>query len=282
MGVLDVQSTQPNAFIEEDATVLQTMADQLAIAIDNARQYEELKRTQVQVGSLSALVWMGMASNAWRHTIDKNAQTISEQASLLSKDLAAILSPDKNPHLVERLTMIQRLATQIKEKPITPPLSTEEGVTSVPVNGLIRERVKQLWENEPYKSIDVQTDLSLDDMKTVRASSEWLRRALDILIDNAVTAMAGCPRRKITIQTDQENDKAIILVNDSGKGIPADTRPHLFIERIQKPEGSKGLGMGLLMAQAIVQTYGGDIAVQPPGLVGATFCIKLPIEVEKA
>ena len=82
------------------------MADQLAIAIDNARQYEELKRTQVQVGSLSALVWMGMASNAWRHTIDKNAQTISEQASLLSKDLAAILSPDKNPHLVKRLTMI--------------------------------------------------------------------------------------------------------------------------------------------------------------------------------
>ena len=117
-------------------------------------------------------------------------------------------------------------------------------MTSVPVNGLIRERVKQLWENEPYKSIDVQTDLSLDDMKTVRASSEWLRRALDILIDNAVTAMAGCPRRKITIQTDQENDKAMIFVSDTGKGIPADNRPHLFIEKIEKPEGSKGLGIG--------------------------------------
>ena len=42
IGALDVQSKEPNAFEEEDVIVLQTMADQLAVAIENARLIEEL------------------------------------------------------------------------------------------------------------------------------------------------------------------------------------------------------------------------------------------------
>jgi GAF domain-containing protein/HAMP domain-containing protein len=42
IGALDVQSKEPNAFDEDDVIVLQTMADQLAVAIDNARLIEEL------------------------------------------------------------------------------------------------------------------------------------------------------------------------------------------------------------------------------------------------
>lgn len=52
IGVLDVQSTEPQAFIQEDIEVLQTMADQLALAIQSARLFEENRRTVERLETL--------------------------------------------------------------------------------------------------------------------------------------------------------------------------------------------------------------------------------------
>ncbi|MCX7681603.1 MAG: GAF domain-containing protein, partial [Anaerolineae bacterium] len=61
IGVLDVQSTQEAAFSEDDIVVLQTLADQLAVAIDNARLVE---RTESQLRELS-LLYGEYAASAW-------------------------------------------------------------------------------------------------------------------------------------------------------------------------------------------------------------------------
>jgi DNA-binding LacI/PurR family transcriptional regulator/GAF domain-containing protein len=281
VGVIEVEHPEFAAFDRNDLAALEALAKQAAIAIRNARQYEELKRIQGLVGSRTALAWMGMASNTWRHTIDKHAQTIKEQVDLLFKDLIELILPDKNPRPYERMSMIQRLAQQIKEKEITPPLSTEEGVISVHVNQLIRERVKQLWENEPYKSIVYQPKLSLDDRRTVRASPQWFRRALDYLIDNAVNSMTESPRREITIETCEEMNHILIRIRDTGKGIPEDILKLLFSAQIKKPKESKGLGMGLLMVQAIIQTFGGEIRVETTKTTsptGTTMLIQFQLE----
>ncbi|HDQ70613.1 MAG TPA: GAF domain-containing protein, partial [Chloroflexi bacterium] len=61
IGVLDVQSTEAAAFSDEDIAVLQTMADQLAVAIDNARLLEEsqnaLRELQTLYGQLTREAW---------------------------------------------------------------------------------------------------------------------------------------------------------------------------------------------------------------------------------
>jgi C4-dicarboxylate-specific signal transduction histidine kinase len=221
---------------------------------------------------------MGMASSAWRHTIDKHAISIKEQIDLLSQDLRGLPLSNKPPRLEERLSMIRRLAQQIGEKQITPPLSAEEGVGSLSINGLIKERIKQLSENEPYRSVDFQLKLALGNESTIRASSEWLRRALDILIDNGVDAMADMPRPAMVIETAQQHNKIIIRISDTGKGVPQEVRSQLFHDPVEKRKGSKGLGMGLLMAQAIIQTYGGEIDIESTGATGTTMVISLPSE----
>lgn len=64
LGVLDVQSTQPMAFIEEDITTLQTLAEQLAIAIQNARLFTEaekaLETARLAYGEQSREAWSKM------------------------------------------------------------------------------------------------------------------------------------------------------------------------------------------------------------------------------
>lgn len=53
IGVLDVQSTEPNAFSQEDVAILSTMADQVSIAIQNARQNEETQKALAESEALS-------------------------------------------------------------------------------------------------------------------------------------------------------------------------------------------------------------------------------------
>jgi len=66
IGVLDVQSTEPDAFSQEDVAVLQTLADQVAVAISNAQLYQQaqasLEAERRAYGELSAKAWREMAS----------------------------------------------------------------------------------------------------------------------------------------------------------------------------------------------------------------------------
>jgi len=62
IGVLDVQSMEPAAFTEEDVSVLQTLADQVALAIENARLLEESRRALEELERL----YGGRAREAWQ------------------------------------------------------------------------------------------------------------------------------------------------------------------------------------------------------------------------
>ncbi len=277
-GALDLQSTEIVNLREEDIITLQTMADQLANAIHNAQQYEELKRTKGLVGARTALAWMGMATSTWRHAIDKHALTIREQLQLLSRNLDQTDPSKHYSQLSERLSAIERLANKILEKPLTPPLTAEEGVESVTINDLIGERAKQLWQNEPYKTATLQIDLQLSGAATVKISREWLRRAFDILVDNAIDAVAGREVRAVVIGTRPANEGTEIFVSDTGPGLPQEIQEKIGLEVIEKPEDAKGLGMGLLMAQTIVQTYSGALRVDTTGPMGTIMVIWLPLE----
>jgi signal transduction histidine kinase len=136
----------------------------------------------------------------------------------------------------------------------------------------------QLWENESYQIVTPHLDLKPEANVGVRVSPEWLRRALDLLIDNAVESMADSSVRQLEITTDLVKSCVEIAIKDTGKGIPPDVCPKLFKERIEQLEVDGGLGMGLLMVQAIVQTYDGDVRVQDTGPNGTTMVISLPVE----
>jgi signal transduction histidine kinase len=277
VGVMFVNYRSPHRFTVDEIGTIQLFADQAAVAIRNAQQYDELRRAQGLVGTRTALAWMGMASSAWRHTIDKHALTIRELAQLLRDDWQQQPGHPREDRIQECIDTIRRLATQILEKPITPPLSSEDGLEAVSLSALVGERARQLWRNDPYRGARLAVQLTLPEEVTVLASPEWLRRAFDMLVDNAVNAVAGRSLREITIGTRPERGGAEIWVADTGGGIPEDIRARIGLEYIVRPEEARGLGMGLLMSHTIVQTYGGDIRVEATGPEGTTMVIWLPV-----
>lgn len=279
IGALQASNKRDGAgFNEDDARLLSIFAGQAAAVIENARLYEELKRAMGLVSARTGLAWMGMANSAWRHAVDKHALTIREQTRLLRRKLNKLLPAGQLARLEERLDMIERLSGKILEKPLTLPLSAEAGIESVAVNELVGERARQLWQNDPYKNNRLRLNLALPATATVRASPEWLRRAFDILVDNAVNALSGRDIREIEIGSRSAGRLAEIYVSDTGPGLPPHILQKIGVEFIEKPEDAKGLGMGLLMAQTIVQTYGGEIRVGATGPTGTTMIIGLPLE----
>ncbi|MCC7118009.1 MAG: GAF domain-containing protein [Anaerolineales bacterium] len=95
IGVLDVQSTEPNAFSQEDIEILSTLADQVAVAITNATLYEETQRTLME----GDLIYRQNLKAGWeRFTRSLNLVGIKRkglQTSLLTEPLE--LQEDRHP-----------------------------------------------------------------------------------------------------------------------------------------------------------------------------------------
>jgi signal transduction histidine kinase len=126
--------------------------------------------------------------------------------------------------------------------------------------------------------LDLAPDL--DSVATIRASEEWIRRGLEIVVDNAAQAMLdqASAHRQLTARTRLKNGAVEILVRDTGPGIPEGIKDRLFREPVDKPRGSRGAGIGLLLARTIFETYQGTIGVFDTGPSGTQIAIRLPVE----
>ena len=107
----------------------------------------------------------------------------------------------------------------------------------------------------------------------------YMRRIVHNLISNAIkfTPEYG----KIYITTKVEDNKLVLTVADTGKGIAKDDLPHIFDAFYQGKavsDGNMGTGVGLSLVYQIVKVLKGSIAVQSGEGDGSIFTITLPVE----
>jgi len=272
LGVLSLESDQLNGFDNEAEDVMSTFAELATIAIQNTRRYRELKETRIMASNMAVVAWMGLVVGAWRHSIGNKATTIFDTTRLAQKDLQKGAS---NTQINRRLEKIQETVGEIRQVPM-PPLSHEDGVENIILYDLVNDRVKQFEHKRRYGEIDYDIKIHIDRFAVVRVSPEWLRRILDILIDNASNAMKTSAVKQITISLKAEDNEIAILVSDTGSGIPDSLIPILTKQPIKKVAGEKGSGIGLFLANFIIQVYGGRLEIHSTSCEGTTIGIWLP------
>jgi heavy metal sensor kinase len=114
----------------------------------------------------------------------------------------------------------------------------------------------------------------------VSADRSALQRLLAILLDNAVKYTP--PPGFVDLGLEVRDDRAVITVRDSGIGIAEPDQPKIFERffRVDKARSRElgGAGIGLAIAEWIVQQHHGSIAVQSSVGNGSTFLIELPLQ----
>lgn len=158
-------------------------------------------------------------------------------------------------------------------------LLASENLRRVELNGLVRglaDDWKLEAEAHQLKLDSQQPDTSI----FVSADVNLLRQAIANLLSNACRYTPPGGTIHFNLMPSQ-NQQAIILVQDTGIGIPSEAIPHLF-ERFYRvdPKRSKasgGLGLGLAIAQQVIQAHRGQICVHSSVGEGTTFQITLPV-----
>lgn len=125
----------------------------------------------------------------------------------------------------------------------------------------------------------VKLDLHLaGDVPPVRGDGELLRQAVLNLVLNAVEAMPDGGR--LTISLERRAESALILVGDTGRGIPPEQRNRVFQLFFTTRKG--GSGLGLATTFRIVQLHNGSIDFVSEAGMGTAFRIELPLKYGQA
>jgi len=149
----------------------------------------------------------------------------------------------------------------------------EMRLEDVPLAPLL-SRVAELARPQTERS-KVTVDLRLaTDVPGLRGDSELLRQAVLNLVLNAVEAMPEGGR--LTIGLERRGDSAVIMVADTGKGIPPEQRNRIFQLFFTTRKG--GSGMGLATTFRIVQLHNGSIDFVTETGRGTAFRIELPLK----
>jgi PAS domain S-box-containing protein len=275
-AVTMARSISGRRFDEEDVRVAEDAASRTAMAVDNARAYEQLQiANQVKDEFLATL----------SHELRTPLNAILGYARMLR---AGILKQDRRTQAVETIERNAATLTQMVEDVLD---------VSRIAAGKIRLHV------EP---VDLSVVLR-DALATVAPAAEARGVRLESILESQVGAVSGDPDRlqqviwnllsnavkftprggRVQTRLQRVDSHVEVTVSDTGIGIREDFLPHLF-ERFRQGDSSTtrahgGLGRGLAIAQRIVELHGGRIKAFSPGEgQGATFRVELPLRIVHA
>ena len=271
LGVLEVINKRGDPrFSETDGRLLEVVANQAAIAIENARLFEQM----VQSEQLSVI---GRMASSIIHDLKKPMSVIRGFAEMLAR-------PDMD---VERRQTFSNLILEDVDRFLS---MTQELLDYSRGNISLQTREVQLGEwldnvmeflSGDIEASNVVLVTDLEYRGPVHVDPDRMRRVVINLASNATDAMAN--GGKLTISSRRIGDYWQLDVRDTGTGIPPEMRPRIF-EPFVTSGKEHGTGLGLAIVREIVRGHGGDIKIdswvqgeQESQAPGSTFTITLPL-----
>lgn len=278
VGVIHVGRLVPRPFTEDDARLLELVAFRVALAIDNARLFEEERAARREAELASR------AKDEFLTTISHELRTpLTPIIGWVHMIRNGLLPPKETVHGLEVIEKnshsLKRLINDLLD--MSAILSGKMRMEEMPLRleGAVREAVETV--RPMAASRDVTIDLTFGDWQNEIITGDRIRlgQAFVNLLDNAIkfSALGGV----VKVRCETDGGDALIHVEDAGRGIAADFLPFVF-DRFRQEDGSKtrrhgGLGLGLALVKSFVEAHRGSVEVNSAGQgLGSRFTVRLP------
>lgn len=286
LGVINVNNKRDQgAFIQEDLKVLQIVAHQAALAIQNSRLSGQVEIIEKKFAAAEKLSLAGQFAAGIAHEIGTPLNVIRGRTEFLLMRLPEDVPYRQDLQLViEETDRIAGLVRQFLD--LCRPASN--GKQNLSVNDLLERSLLLLQHKLPASKYTIEKDLRAD-LPSVEGEPGQFQQLFLNLLSNAADAMesGGVLRVGTRLQPVVANrstdgaglslDFLEISIADSGNGIGSEQLPEIFQPFFTTKPSGRGTGLGLTICQRIVEEHGGLIEVESTPGHGTTFTVKLPI-----
>jgi signal transduction histidine kinase len=296
LGFIDVESSRPNAFTNNDLLAMESLAGVLATVVSSADQYQRLQETVRQLRSAQVelrarmtaqqdaesrlvqaakLAAVGEMAAGIAHELNNPLTTVTGFTELILEDLPGDASHRADMEMVlhEALRargVVRRLLDFARQG---------ERVRARSDMNEIVESVLALTRHLIHTSgVKLETALAAD-LPWVSVDGNQIKQVLLNLVHNALQAMPSGGTLQVTtgVRRNDDRDWMVVAVRDSGVGINPQNRERIFEPFYTTKGNLGGTGLGLSVTYGIVTDHGGTIDVESNPGEGSTFTVWLPL-----
>ena len=286
-----------DSFDNRDAELLAIFADQVSIALENARLFQnlenslaELKETQAKMVQTGKLAAVGQLAAGVAHELNNPIVGIlgySQYAleKIRGKDASQITAKDLEnyekyvgyiEHESQRCKVIIQNLLNFSRKGTTTLAPTD-------VNKVLETTFALLTHQLQMHNVRVAPQLA-PELPSVHGNAAELQQVFTNIIINAQKAMDKGGTLTVTsrlrVGVTREDVAVEILFTDTGCGMPPEVMAKIFDPFFTTRKVGEGTGLGLSLSHGIVKNHGGEISVESALGKGTTFTIALPVKRE--
>lgn len=287
VGTLAVDNRRGGAALgAADYTLLDGIAAQAVIAIENAHLVDDLRRSREQVRRADRLGTLGTLAAGLAHEINNPLVSIRTFLSLapgkrIEGDREfwseyhelALKEVDRIHGLVKTMAQLSRVDDEVTSRGPCDLIEVVEDAVRLltPQANQARVRIESRVESEIPKLLAVRDHLH-------QVVLNLLLNALHATARPAGSdAQFGRVTLALRVERDEDAEVVVLEVQDDGCGIRSDELERIFDPFFTTKGPDQGSGLGLMICHRIVQDHGGRIEVASLEGRGATFCVRLPV-----
>jgi signal transduction histidine kinase/DNA-binding response OmpR family regulator len=274
-AIVMINTTQGRICGSEELSLVEELAHRAALALDNARLYKSAQKARAESDRANRAKdsFLAMLSHELRTPL----------TPVLTSVLALEQTEDLPPELRASLQMIRR-NVELEARLIDDLLDltriskgkVQLSVEKVNAHSLLQNAVEICQADIEKKHLNLRTEFAAEKV-SLEADPARLQQIFWNLIKNAVkfTPEGGY----LDIRTENVDEELRVQVSDTGMGIDAETIPKIF-NAFEQGDRSQlgGLGLGLAISKALVETHHGTLTAASPGPgKGATFTAAFPL-----
>jgi signal transduction histidine kinase len=290
IGVLQVLNKREGVFTVDDEEMLDALSSQAAVALENARLYEDLRRAYAELKQLDAMKSDFLANIS--HELRTPLAPIVGYVGMLLSGRPGPLTDRQRSHLAVMESAVQRLQGLIEG--LLAFVQMDQGELAIqarpsPLGPLLEERAHLVTSRATEKGLTLEVEIPAD-LPDVLMDAQQIARAMVLLLDNALKFTPQGGRITLGAKAHAAPDDASpgwkqgyveVRLSDTGIGIPADKIPRIF-DKFYQVDASitrsyGGTGLGLALVKQIMDAHVTRVTVESTHGVGSTFRFRLPI-----